>query len=153
MGIRNICVIRGPFRLVACGRWQTIDVGKCRPLPCSIRSCGQATHSGERGGALGEQGLQGGEVALDSTRGATNNDCMVIPGRVHNGVVILEGESALPEGAAVTITYPALLKAKPAPPKRRIQVPLVRTDQPGSVRLTGARIAEILDEEDASPRH
>ena len=29
----------------------------------------------------------------------------------------------------------------------------VRTDQPGSVQLTGARIAEILEEEDVSPRH
>ena len=83
----------------------------------------------------------------------TNNDGMVIPGRVHKGVVILEGESALPEGAAVTITYPALPQAKSAIEKRRIQVPLVRSDQPGSVQLTGARIAEILDEEDASPRH
>jgi hypothetical protein len=29
---------------------------------------------------------------------------MVILGRVHNGVVVLEGESALPEGAVVTGT-------------------------------------------------
>jgi len=78
---------------------------------------------------------------------------MVIPGRVHNGVVVLEGEPALPEGAAVTITYPAARQAKPASPKRRIQVPLVQCAQPGSVQLTGARIAEILNEEDASPRH
>ena len=78
---------------------------------------------------------------------------MVIPGRVHNGMVILEGVSALPEGAAVTVTYPALPQAKPAAQKRRIQVPLVRTDQLGSVQLTGARIAEILNEEDVSPRH
>ncbi len=71
---------------------------------------------------------------------------MIIPGRVHNGVVVLEGESALPEGAVVTITYPVLPHAKPAVEKRRIQVPLVRTNQPGSVRLTGARITEILDD-------
>lgn len=78
---------------------------------------------------------------------------MVIPGRVQNGVVVWEGEAALPEGAAVTITYPAPPMAKPPDQRSRIQVPLVRTDQPGSVPLTGARIAEILDEEDASPRH
>ena len=78
---------------------------------------------------------------------------MVIPGRVHNGVVVVEGEPALPEGAAVTITYPALPEAKLAGAKRRIQVPLVRTGQPGSVQLTSAAIAEILDHEDASPRH
>lgn len=79
---------------------------------------------------------------------------MVILGRVQNGVVILEGKTTLPEGASVTVTYPAPPPAKPAAaPKRRIQVPLVRTDQPGSMPLTGARIAEILDEEDASARH
>ena len=77
---------------------------------------------------------------------------MVIPGRVHNGVVVLEGESSLPEGAAVTVTYPAPPEHKPGAPKRRIQLPLVRTGQPGSVQLTGERIAEILDEEDASPQ-
>jgi hypothetical protein len=36
--------------------------------------------------------------------------------------------------------------------KRRIEMPLVRTGQPGTVKLTAQRIAEILDEEDASPR-
>jgi hypothetical protein len=61
-------------------------------------------------------------------------------------------EAALPEGAAVSVTYPALLKAKSAAAKRRIQVPLVRSGEPGSVHLTGARIAEILDAEDASSR-
>jgi hypothetical protein len=91
--------------------------------------------------------------ALDFTPGATNNDGMIIPGRVHNGVVVLEGAPALPEGAAVTITYPALPEAKPKGEKRRIQIPLVLTGQPGTVQLTNARIAEILDQEDASPRH
>ena len=78
---------------------------------------------------------------------------MVILGRVHNGVVVLEGESALPEGAVVSVTYPAHPKGKPVGEKRRIQVPLIRTDQPGSVQLTGSRIAEILGEEDAPSRH
>jgi hypothetical protein len=78
---------------------------------------------------------------------------MVIPGRVRNDVVVLESNSALPEGAAVTVTYPALPKATPAVEKRRIQVPLVRTGQPSSVPLTGTQIAEILDQEDASARH
>jgi hypothetical protein len=76
---------------------------------------------------------------------------MEIPGRVQNGVVVLEGAPALPEGARVTVSY-AGSAAVPAVQKRRIQVPLVRTGQPGSVHLTGARIAEILDQEDASPR-
>jgi hypothetical protein len=78
---------------------------------------------------------------------------MVIPGRVQNGIVILEGKTTLPDGAAVVVTYPAPPSAMQAEKKRRIQVPLVRTDQPGTVELTGARIAEILDEEDVSARH
>jgi hypothetical protein len=77
---------------------------------------------------------------------------MVIPGRVHNGVVVLEGGPPLPEGASVSICYPAASAPKPVGEKRRIQVPLVHSDRPGSVQLTGERIAEILDEEDASPR-
>ena len=77
---------------------------------------------------------------------------MVIPGHVHNGVVVLESGSALPEGAAVTVMFPAAPATKMSVEKRRIQVPLVRTDQAGSVSLTSARIAEIMDEEDASPR-
>jgi hypothetical protein len=78
---------------------------------------------------------------------------MEIQGRVHNGVVVLEGEPQLPEGAAVTVTWPAPAESTPREPRTRIQVPLVRTGRPGSVDLTGERIAEILDEEDASPRH
>jgi hypothetical protein len=78
---------------------------------------------------------------------------MVIPGRVQNGVVVLENGPPLPEGAAVTITYPAIPQAQPAGEKRRIQVPLVKTDEPGSVQFSNARIAEILDQEDAAPRH
>jgi len=77
---------------------------------------------------------------------------MIIPGRVHNGVVILEGGPTLPEGAAVSISYPAAAASMPVREKRRIQVPLVRCERPGSVQLTGERIAAILDEEDASTR-
>jgi len=76
---------------------------------------------------------------------------MVIRGRVHNGVILLEGGPALPEGASVTVTCLEPVSAKKTVKKRRIQVPLVRTRRPGSVKLSGARIAEILDEEDAAP--
>ena len=78
---------------------------------------------------------------------------MVISGRVQNGVVVVEQGQALPEGATVTVVYPPLPATKSVKAKKRIQVPLVHTGQPGTVALTGARIAEILDEEDASPRH
>ncbi len=44
-------------------------------------------------------------------------------------------------------------ESKPARPKRSVVFPLVRSKRPGTLRLTGKRIAEILDEEDASPQH
>ena len=53
----------------------------------------------------------------------------------------------MPEGAAVTVRYPATAEAKPPVQKKRIAVPLVRTNEPGSVPLTGKQIGEILDEE------
>lgn len=75
---------------------------------------------------------------------------MVFLGRVRNGVVVLEGSSALPEGAVVTVSYgePAVKQATVG--QTRIQVPLVRTGRPGSVHLSGERIGEILDGEDAA---
>ena len=77
---------------------------------------------------------------------------MTIPGRVQNGVVVLEGGSALPEGAAVSVSYPAPNGSVASNVKKRIEVPLVRTGRPGSVSLTGAQIAEILDADDVYPR-
>lgn len=77
---------------------------------------------------------------------------MIIPGRVHNGVVVFEGSPALPEGAAVSVWFPGPVGSAAATEKRRIEVPLVRSQRPGSVQLTGERIAKILDEEDASAR-
>ena len=76
---------------------------------------------------------------------------MELRGRVCDGVIVLEGRSDLPEGAAVTVTYPAVAPA-PAGPKKRIQVPLVRCQHPLPAPLTGERIGEILDEDDAAPR-
>lgn len=77
---------------------------------------------------------------------------MEISGRVQNGVVVLEGAPPLPEGARVTVCYPATAEAGPRPGKRRIDVPRVKTGEPGTVNLTGQTIAEILDEDDVSPR-
>jgi hypothetical protein len=76
---------------------------------------------------------------------------MVVLGRVQNGVVILENGSALPEGAIVTVSCgePPIKTATPG--GTRVDVPLVKTGQPGSVDLSGERIADILDEEDAAP--
>ena len=36
---------------------------------------------------------------------------------------------------------------------KRIEFPLVHCQNPGTLHLTGERIAEILGEEDAAPRH
>jgi hypothetical protein len=75
---------------------------------------------------------------------------MVVLGRVHNGVVVLEGDSVLPEGAMVTISYGEPPAKQTNFGASRIQVPLVHTGRPSSVKLTGERVAEILDEEDAA---
>ena len=91
------------------------------------------------------------DVHLDFAPTQINNDRMVIPGRVRNGVVVLEG-GMLPEGATVTVTYPAPAEEKQLK-KKSIEVPLVRTGEPATVNLTGARIAEIMADEDASSRH
>jgi hypothetical protein len=82
---------------------------------------------------------------------------MVIHGHVENGVVIPHGNLSLPNGTEVTIVLreqaPANNASQPSTGSaaKRIQLPLVHCDQPGSVHLTGERIAEILDEEDAAP--
>jgi hypothetical protein len=75
---------------------------------------------------------------------------MVVHGRVQNGVVVLERGFALPEGAVVMISYDGPPAKQKAAADSRIQVPLVHTGSPGSVQLTGERIAEIMDEEDAA---
>ena len=76
---------------------------------------------------------------------------MELPGRVCDGVIVLEGAPTLPEGAAVTVTYPAI---SPVPSRfqKRLQVPLVRCNHPLPAPLTSERISEILDDDDAAPR-
>jgi hypothetical protein len=73
---------------------------------------------------------------------------MNLQGRVHNGVVILDGGMLLPEGTVVAVSIAPTVK--PAQPKERIEFPLVRSATPGSLNLTGDRIAEILEEVDVS---
>jgi hypothetical protein len=83
---------------------------------------------------------------VDSASLALENGRMEILGRIHNGVVILEGNPTLPEGAVVSVTYP--VREAPASPReqRRVEFPLVRSVHPGSVQLTSERIHEILEE-------
>jgi len=73
-----------------------------------------------------------------------------IRGRVRNGVVVLEGQLPLPEGAVVTVLYPVSPPAEPPDSGRRVQLPLVRSDHPGSRRLTAEHLAELLEDDDVS---
>jgi hypothetical protein len=75
---------------------------------------------------------------------------MEIPGRVQNGVVVLEGPSTLPEGMAVSVVPRVSPVIRVARRQRRVVLPLVPSENPGSVDLTGERIAEILVEQDAA---
>jgi hypothetical protein len=76
---------------------------------------------------------------------------MQIQGRVHNGVVVREGEVPMPEGTPVTFSCAEALSANMPEKHRRVQLPLVRTDLPGSGRLTAERVAELLEEDDGCP--
>ena len=75
---------------------------------------------------------------------------MEIQGRVQNGVVVLEGEVPLPEGTVVTVSYPGAPPTQSPDPHRRVALPMVRSDRPGSRQLTAERIAELLEDDDVS---
>jgi hypothetical protein len=79
---------------------------------------------------------------------------MELSGYVQNGIIVLAGGLSLPEGTPVTVSYNLELGSPPPAGKKRVQLPLVRTGEPGSLHLTNERIAEIFEEEDlASTRH
>ncbi len=82
---------------------------------------------------------------------AENSD-MTIKGRVEHGVIILPEGVTLPEGAEVTVSCEPSLAAKPKQEKR-VEFPLVRSKHPGTLELTSARVAELLDEQDVPSRH
>ena len=73
---------------------------------------------------------------------------MEIQGRVHNGVVVPERELSLPDGTLVTVVYPVSPEAKPGGSARRVRLPMVRSDRPGSRQLDAERVADLLDAED-----
>jgi hypothetical protein len=76
---------------------------------------------------------------------------MEIPGHVQNGVVVLDGPTSLPEGAAVTVRLRARPVVRVAKNQKHVEfplVPLVPSSAPGSVHLTNERIEEILAAED-----
>ena len=73
---------------------------------------------------------------------------MEIQGRVHNGVVVPAQELSLPEGTLVTVVYPDSSETKPPDSGRRVRLPLVRSDRPGSRELDADRVAKLLDDDD-----
>jgi hypothetical protein len=75
---------------------------------------------------------------------------MELNGRVQNGVIVLTDGFSLPEGTPVTVSCSLEGTSQPPPKKKRVQLPLVRTGEPGSMHLTNERIAEIFDEEDVA---
>lgn len=95
----------------------------------------------------------GRQSTLDCSARPTDNQSMEIAGRVQNGVVVFEGETTLPEGTEVNVVPRAKPVIQVAKRRRRVVLPLVRSGRPRSVRLTGERIADLLEEEDLSARH
>jgi hypothetical protein len=79
-----------------------------------------------------------------------DNIRMEIHGLVQNGVIVLIDGPALPEGLPVTVSCNLEPGLPPATKKKRAQLPLVRTGEPGSLHLTNERIAEIFDEEEVA---
>ncbi len=75
---------------------------------------------------------------------------MNIPGRVQNGVVILEGPMTLPEGAAVYVTSQSKPSIRLAKRQTPVILPIFDYDGSPDIELTNERIGEILDQEDAS---
>lgn len=70
---------------------------------------------------------------------------MELTGQIQNGVVVLDGNPVLPEGASVVVVIVPKSKSQTG---SRVQFPLVRSGLPGSVKLTNERIAQIFEEED-----
>ena len=70
---------------------------------------------------------------------------MEIQGRVHNGVVVMEGDVPWPEGAVVTVLILVVAEPISHDHNRRVELPMVRSKQPGSRLLTAGRLGEILE--------
>jgi hypothetical protein len=75
---------------------------------------------------------------------------MEVFGRVQNGVVVLEEPAALPDGARVRVTRATLPRIRTAAVQRPVALPIFDYDGPPDIDLSNARVAEILDRDDAS---
>lgn len=74
-----------------------------------------------------------------------------LPGHVENGVIVLDGAAKLPEGTLVDVSLRAATKIHVAAERKQVELPIFPYDGPPDIELTNDQIAEILDEEDASP--
>ena len=85
---------------------------------------------------------------LDSHALPHDNGVMTLPGRVENGVIVLNGGAILPEGTSVSVVTDAAPVLRTSKHPKPVTFPLVPSANPGSLQLTGEMIAEILDAED-----
>ena len=74
-----------------------------------------------------------------------------LPGRVENGVIVLDEPATLPEGARVCVSYHTTPRIYVAAVHKPVVLPIFDYDGPADIDLTNERIAEILDRDDASP--
>jgi hypothetical protein len=91
--------------------------------------------------------LLGVSFPLEFAERSADASGMEILGHVRNGVIVLDKGVTLPEGTTVTVSYGVRVWRKPGK-RKRVKPPLVESKHPGSLRLTGERIAQILDDED-----
>jgi len=79
---------------------------------------------------------------------------MELHGHIQNGVVKLDGNPILPEGAAVTVLIaPLISSVQSSLPETEIvcepgKLPYVRGGIPGTLHLTNEIIAQVFEEED-----
>lgn len=73
---------------------------------------------------------------------------MSVLGRIRNGVVVLEEGAVLPEGTVVLVQPTDGLVIRVAPVRKREEFPLVKSERPGSLKLSNEEIARILEAEE-----
>ncbi len=93
--------------------------------------------------------LPASAAALDSSRARSDTEGMNLLGRVENGVIVLHLPVPLPEGACVSVSFPAK-SPRSARAGRPVALPIFDYDGPPDIDLTNERIAEIVDRDDAS---
>ena len=92
-------------------------------------------------------------IALDCGVVGSDNYGMNVLGKVENGVVVLEGKITLPEGMRVAVSPipPIPLATQQMAPEVIIEpgkLPWIRGGIPGTWKLSGEIIAQILTDED-----